>query len=59
MRNPHAQRPKYDRDRSCGDYGVEAMVETPVVRALGGEVVAVAPVEGCSTTNIIERLRDE
>jgi rfaE bifunctional protein nucleotidyltransferase chain/domain len=39
-----------------GDYDVEQMPETPVVRALGGEVVIVPLVEGHSTTNLLERI---
>jgi rfaE bifunctional protein nucleotidyltransferase chain/domain len=40
-----------------GDYDLERMPETPVVRSLGGEVVLVPLVEGYSTTEIIQRLR--
>ena len=39
-----------------GDYDAEQMPETPVVRALGGEVVIVPLVEGHSTTNLLERI---
>lgn len=40
-----------------GDYQVETLPETPVVRAGGGEVVIMPLVEGRSTTEMIRRLR--
>ena len=42
-----------------GDYAVEAIPEASMVQAMGGEVVIVPLVEGCSTTDIVQRLRDE
>lgn len=39
-----------------GDYDIEAMPETPVVRSYGGEVVILPLLEGRSTTSIVERL---
>ena len=38
-----------------GDYDVEAMPETPVVRGLGGEVVILPLLAGYSTTSIIKQ----
>lgn len=40
-----------------GDYDPEAMPETPVVRAYGGEVVILPLLEGRSTTGILKRVR--
>lgn len=42
-----------------GDYNVELMPETPVVRALGGEVVVLPFVAGHSTTDIVKRIRHD
>ncbi|MFN8219218.1 MAG: D-glycero-beta-D-manno-heptose 1-phosphate adenylyltransferase [Fimbriimonadales bacterium] len=42
-----------------GDYDAEALPETPLVRAYGGEVVILPFLEGRSTTNILKRLRGE
>ncbi len=39
-----------------GDYDVENMPETPVVRAGGGRVVALPFIEGRSTTGLAERI---
>ena len=39
-----------------GDYDVERMPETAVVRANGGEVVALPFVAGRSTTDLVERI---
>lgn len=39
-----------------GDYDVESLPETPLVRALGGEVVIMPLVEGRSTTNVVQRI---
>jgi len=41
-----------------GDYRVEDLPETPVVRAHGGRVEVVPFVEGLSTTDIIRRIED-
>ena len=41
-----------------GDYDVDKMPETPVVRRYGGEVVAIPFVVGRSTTNLVERIRE-
>lgn len=40
-----------------GDYDVEQLPETPVVRAYGGEVRILRFVEGRSTTNLADRIR--
>jgi rfaE bifunctional protein nucleotidyltransferase chain/domain len=40
-----------------GDYEVEDLPETPLVRSLGGEVVTVPLVPGHSTTELITRIR--
>lgn len=42
-----------------GDYDAEALPETPVVRAYGGEVVILPFLEGRSTTKILERLGED
>jgi D-beta-D-heptose 7-phosphate kinase/D-beta-D-heptose 1-phosphate adenosyltransferase len=39
-----------------GDYDVETLPETPVVRRYGGEVVTLPFVEGRSTTGIVARI---
>ena len=39
-----------------GDYDVERMPETPLVRAHGGQVVTLPFVPGRSTTNLIRRM---
>ena len=39
-----------------GDYKVEDLPETPVVRAYGGEVVVLPLLIGRSTTSILDRL---
>jgi len=39
-----------------GDYTVESLPETPVVRAYGGDVRILPFVDGRSTTSIIERI---
>lgn len=41
-----------------GDYDVEALPETPVVRSYGGEVVILPFVEGRSTSDLIRRLNE-
>jgi rfaE bifunctional protein nucleotidyltransferase chain/domain len=41
-----------------GDYDVEAMPETPVVRAHGGRVEIVRFVDGFSTTDIIGKVKE-
>jgi rfaE bifunctional protein nucleotidyltransferase chain/domain len=41
-----------------GDYAVDDLPETPVVRAHGGRVEVVPFVEGLSTTDIIRRVRE-
>lgn len=40
-----------------GDYTAEALPETPIVRAYGGEVVILPLVTGRSTTRVVEKLR--
>jgi rfaE bifunctional protein nucleotidyltransferase chain/domain len=40
-----------------GDYDVETLPETPIVRKHGGEVVIIPLVEGRSTTDLITRIR--
>ncbi|MCS6776733.1 MAG: D-glycero-beta-D-manno-heptose 1-phosphate adenylyltransferase [Chloroherpetonaceae bacterium] len=40
-----------------GDYRIESLPETPVVRHYGGQVVILPLVEGRSTTALIERIR--
>lgn len=40
-----------------GDYDVEAMPETPVIRAYGGEVVIMPTLAGKSTTSLIQAIR--
>jgi D-beta-D-heptose 7-phosphate kinase/D-beta-D-heptose 1-phosphate adenosyltransferase len=39
-----------------GDYEAEQLPETPLVRALGGDVVIMPLVEGRSTTSLIQRI---
>ena len=41
-----------------GDYNVDDMVETPIVRAYGGRVVALPFVEGRSTTDLLSKIQD-
>ena len=40
-----------------GDYDIEALAETALVRSWGGEAMALAFVAGYSTTSFVERLR--
>lgn len=40
-----------------GDYNMEEIPETPVVRSYGGEVRALQFVDGYSTTNTIEKMK--
>lgn len=40
-----------------GDYEADALPETPIVRAYGGEVVILPLLPGRSTTGIVERIR--
>lgn len=42
-----------------GDYDVEALAETRLVRSWGGRALALPFVAGFSTTGIVRRLRDE
>jgi D-glycero-beta-D-manno-heptose 1-phosphate adenylyltransferase len=42
-----------------GDYDIESLQETRVVRQLGGRAVAIAFVEGYSTTALVTRIRGE
>lgn len=42
-----------------GDYDVEALPETPIVRGYGGEVVILPFLAGKSTTAIIDAIRDQ
>lgn len=39
-----------------GDYRIESLPETPVVRSYGGEVQILSLIEGRSTTRIIEKI---
>ncbi|MCL5042455.1 MAG: bifunctional D-glycero-beta-D-manno-heptose-7-phosphate kinase/D-glycero-beta-D-manno-heptose 1-phosphate adenylyltransferase HldE [Gammaproteobacteria bacterium] len=41
-----------------GDYSVEQVVGAPIVQAYGGEVKVLNFVESCSTTAIVERIRE-
>jgi rfaE bifunctional protein nucleotidyltransferase chain/domain len=41
-----------------GDYEVETLPETPLVRSLGGEVMILPLVPGRSTTDIVRRIRE-
>ncbi|TGK04315.1 D-glycero-beta-D-manno-heptose 1-phosphate adenylyltransferase [Leptospira langatensis] len=41
-----------------GDYNIEALPETPLVRSLGGEVQILPFVEGFSSTELIRRIRE-
>ncbi|TGJ99739.1 D-glycero-beta-D-manno-heptose 1-phosphate adenylyltransferase [Leptospira semungkisensis] len=41
-----------------GDYNIEALPETPLVRSLGGEVKILPFVEGFSSTELIRRIRE-
>ncbi|MCG3188357.1 MAG: D-beta-D-heptose 1-phosphate adenylyltransferase [Burkholderiaceae bacterium] len=40
-----------------GDYDIEALRETALVRSWGGRAVAIAFVDGYSTTRLVERIR--
>lgn len=40
-----------------GDYQADALPETPIVRAYGGEVEIIPLLEGRSTTKLVEKLR--
>ncbi len=40
-----------------GDYDVEALAETTLVRSFGGEALALAFVDGYSTTALVDRIR--
>lgn len=40
-----------------GDYDVESLPETPIVRSLGGEVVILPLSEGKSTTGLVEKIK--
>lgn len=40
-----------------GDYNIETLPETPIIRKHGGEVVIIPLVEGRSTSNLIERIQ--
>ncbi|NQU17028.1 MAG: D-glycero-beta-D-manno-heptose 1-phosphate adenylyltransferase [Candidatus Saganbacteria bacterium] len=40
-----------------GDYKIKDLPETNLIKSLGGKVVIIPPVEGRSTTNIIEKIR--
>jgi D-beta-D-heptose 7-phosphate kinase / D-beta-D-heptose 1-phosphate adenosyltransferase len=41
-----------------GDYGIEQVVGGDMVRAYGGEVAVLSLVEDCSTTAIVEKIRN-
>lgn len=41
-----------------GDYRVETLPETPLVRGYGGEVIILPTLEGRSTTGILRRARE-
>lgn len=40
-----------------GDYDIESLAETPLVRSWGGQALAIALVQGRSTTTLVERIR--
>ena len=40
-----------------GDYDIETLAETPLVRSWGGRALAIALVQGRSTTALVERIR--
>jgi rfaE bifunctional protein nucleotidyltransferase chain/domain len=42
-----------------GDYDIETLAETALVRSWGGEAVAIPYVEGYSTTSLMQRLRGQ
>ncbi len=42
-----------------GDYSVDELPETELVRSLGGDVVTIGYVKGKSTTNLIQQIVDE
>ena len=42
-----------------GDYDMEKLAETALVRSWGGQAVAIPFVEGYSTTSLVERIRAE
>jgi D-beta-D-heptose 7-phosphate kinase/D-beta-D-heptose 1-phosphate adenosyltransferase len=41
-----------------GDWGVDAIIGREEVEAAGGQVMSLAFVEGCSTTDVIERIAE-
>ena len=41
-----------------GDYTEESLPETTTVKKYGGEIKFIKVVEGCSTTNIIQKILD-
>jgi rfaE bifunctional protein nucleotidyltransferase chain/domain len=46
-----------DRYVKGGDYDIESLAETALVRSWGGEASALAFVDGYSTTSLVERIR--
>ena len=42
-----------------GDYGVDQVVGAPIVQAYGGEVKVLKFVDSCSTTAIVEKIREQ
>ena len=42
---------------SRGDYDMEALEETRVVRSWGGQSIAIPFVDGFSTTSLVKRIR--
>ena len=42
-----------------GDYDMDTLAETAVVKAYGGQALAIAFVEGYSTTALVKKIRGE
>lgn len=42
-----------------GDYSLDEVVGAPIVHEYGGEVKVLAFLENCSTTAIVDKIRDE
>jgi len=42
-----------------GDYGIDQVVGAPIVQAYGGEVKVLKFVDSCSTTAIVEKIREQ
>ena len=41
-----------------GDYGIDQVVGADIVRSAGGEVKVLSLVEDCSTSALVEKIRD-